>query len=191
MPILAEETSLFPDTLLENTDELFGNAALGHCERNWWVVYTKARQEKALARELLIYGIPFYLPLVPKDNVIRGRRVRSRLPLFTGYVFLYADESERGHSLTTNRISYTLRVKDHERLQRDLQQINRLIIADAPLTVERRLMPGQRVRIKNGPFLGIEGTLISRRGRTKLLLSISFLGQGASVEIDDFLLEPI
>jgi len=33
--------------------------------------------------------------------------------------------------------------------------------------------------------------VLVRRGETRLLVSINFLQQGASVEIDDFQLEPI
>ena len=59
MPILGEESSLYPETLL---DEPVGEPL----PRLWWVLYTRARQEKALARDLLAYQIPFYLPLVKK-----------------------------------------------------------------------------------------------------------------------------
>jgi len=59
MPVLAKETCLFPETLLESCDS---SAA----ESQWMVVYTKPRQEKSLARELLRQTVPFYLPLVKK-----------------------------------------------------------------------------------------------------------------------------
>jgi hypothetical protein len=37
----------------------------------------------------------------------------------------------------------------------------------------------------------LEGTVLVRRGKTRLIVSITFLQQGASVEVDDFNLEPI
>ena len=51
--------------------------------------------------------------------------------------------------------------------------------------------PGDRVRVRRGPLAGVEGTVLTRRGRKRLLVSVDFLQQGASVEIEDFLLEPI
>jgi hypothetical protein len=33
--------------------------------------------------------------------------------------------------------------------------------------------------------------VLSRRGQTRLVIAVNFLQQGASVEIDDFLLDPI
>lgn len=190
MPILAKEPSVYPETLLDDDgDRVLEGTGCG--ERQWWLVYTKVKQEKALARQLLTYEVPFYLPLVTRDHLYRGRRIRSHLPLFAGYLFLYADEYERGISLSTNRIAHSLSVADPDGLRHDLQQVNRLIESNAPLTVERRLVPGQSVRIRTGPFAGITGTLTSRRADTKLLVAIEFIGQGVSVEINDFQIEPL
>jgi transcriptional antiterminator RfaH len=184
MPILREEPSMYPETLLDA-------APSDVAGRRWLAVYTKARQEKSLARELLKYGIPFYLPLVRKAAISRGRKRVSLSPLFGGYVFLFASEEERVRSLTTNRISRILAVDDAEQLAFDLRQLRQLIVAGAPLTVESRLGPGQRVRVRRGPFAGLEGTVLKRRGQMRLLVSINFLQQGASVEIEDFLLDPV
>ena len=109
MPILAEEPCLFPDDLFQEPtdgDQPDGPAS----ERVWWVIYTKSRQEKSLARDLRGYRIPFYLPLVPRDHLIRGRRVHAHIPVFPGYVFLFGSPDERVDALTTNRISRILPV---------------------------------------------------------------------------------
>jgi transcriptional antiterminator RfaH len=182
MPILEEETSIFPETLLSDAPETW---------RQWFALYTKARQEKALARELLKYRIPFYLPLVKKTSIARGRKRTSLMPLFGGYLFLFASEEERVRTLTTNRVSRVLSVEDPEQLVFDLAQLHQLIAAGAPLTVESRLSPGRRVRVRQGAFAGLEGTVLKRRAETRLLVSVNFLQKGASVEIDDFLLEPL
>ena len=184
MPILGEEPVLYPEMLLDET-------VSEPSERRWWVLYTKARQEKAISRELLAYQVPFYLPLVKKTSASRGRRITSHIPLFAGYVFLYGTEEERIRSLTTNRVSRILWVDDPERLVLDLRQLRHLITSNAPLTIESRLVPGNRVRVRHGPFAGLEGTVLTRRGKTRPLVSINFLQQGASIEIEDFLLEPI
>jgi len=184
MPILKEEPSLYPETLLDD-------APLDMAGRHWFALYTKARQEKSLARELLKHRIPFYLPLVKKTNVSRGRTRISQMPLFGGYVFLFGADEERVRCLATNRISRVLVVEQPEQLVFDLRQFRRLIAANAPLTIESRLAPGRRVRVRQGAFAGLEGTVLKRRGETRLLVAINFLQKGASVEIDDFLLEPL
>ena len=186
------ELSLYPEDLLEPID---GRQVEGiedqETVRRWWVVYTKSRQEKTLARSLLGYEIPFYLPLVEKTTVYRRSRLTSQVPLFAGYLFMYGTPEERVVSLTTNRISRTIEVPEPDGLRFDLRQIFELIASGAPLTVENRLQPGARVRVRHGSLGGLEGTVVVRRGRTRLLVYVDFLQQGASVEIDDFMLEPI
>jgi len=186
MPILEREVSVFPENLLERPTE--GDTGES---RLWWAVFTKSRQEKALARDLLAREIPFYLPLVANDRYIRGRRVQAHLPVFSGYVFLYGDDTERYQSLTTNRVSRVLPVADGEQLRHDLRQVHHLIESNAPMTLERRLRPGQFARIKNGPMRGLEGIITERRGRRLLLVAVHFLQTGVSIEIDDFMVEAV
>jgi transcription antitermination factor NusG len=184
MPVLAKEKCRFPESLLDSADAP-GDGA------HWMVLYTKPRQEKSLARDLLRQEIPFYLPLVKKTLHYGRRRVASFAPLFDGYLFMLGSERERTISLTTNRIVRVLPVNDGERLIADLRQIERLIEANVPLTVESRLRAGMHVRVRSGLMAGVEGVVLRRRGETRLLVSVNFLQQGASVEIEDFRLEPL
>jgi transcriptional antiterminator RfaH len=184
MPALALEKSQYPSNLLDGF-------ARGDEERKWWAVYTKARQEKAMVRQLLAQQVPCYLPLVEKSQILRGRRARSYQPVFGGYVFLFGNDDERVKTLQTNRVSQMLPVFDGREFCEDLRRVRDLIAINAPLTVESRLEPGQAVRIKSGPFTGIEGTIIQRRNSTRLLIAVKYLQQGVSVQIDDFLVEPI
>lgn len=184
MPILAPEPSLFPETLLDEPlpDET---------QRHWWAVYTRARQEKSLARQLRAMAVPHYLPLVPKVSLIGSRRVKSLLPLFSSYLFMYASEQERIEALATRRIAQLHPAPEDRALVRDLRNVRMLIASGAPLTVESRLEAGQRVRVKNGALMGLEGTIIARRGEDRLLVAIEFLQQGVSVLIHDYQVEPI
>jgi transcription antitermination factor NusG len=185
MPILEKETDLYPANLL---DEL---ATAGNKSRRWLAAYTKSRQEKALARQLEAMNVPFYLPLVPHVSVIRGRRVKSLLPLFMSYVFVFADEDERILTLSTQRITQLHCAHDSALMTTDLKNIRVLIESGTPLTVESRLEPGWRVRVKSGALMGMEGTVVCRRGCERLLVAVEFLQQGVSVEISDFQVEPL
>src|SRR5215831_5930814 len=116
MPFLAAEPQIFPEHLFEPSQALA-------TERSWWVLYTKPRQEKSLARQLVVSGIPFYLPLFSKRLRIRNRLFVSHLPLFSGYVFLLATGEERVAALATKRIVRPIRVADQSRMWADLAQI--------------------------------------------------------------------
>jgi transcriptional antiterminator RfaH len=66
-----------------------------------------------------------------------------------------------------------------------------LIALDAPLTLEARIEPGRRVRVRSGPMTGLEGLVVKRRGKDWLVVAVEFLGQGASVLLEDFQVEPL
>lgn len=196
MPILPTSVSAFPDDLLcgfSVTDDLPATTVETPllCGRRWWALYTKPQQEKRLAGQLLARKVPFYLPLLPKRNLIRAKVVHSYVPLFSGYVFLYADEQERVLALKTNRVVTVLSVPDPQQLYHDLRCVQQLIESGHALTIEKRLSPGQRVRVRRGPFAGLEGRILKRRRASRLIVAVNFLKQGASVAIDDFLVEPI
>jgi transcriptional antiterminator RfaH len=184
MPILAAETSLFPGNLLDDFVQPEG-------DRRWWAIYTKSRQEKSLARQLLEMEVPFYLPLIPRVTNVGGRRTKSLLPLFGGYLFLYGNDEERVQALTTNRVAQAWAATEVEGMTRDLRQIQTLIASGVPLTTEGRLHAGQRVRVKSGSLMGLEGVIQSRRGEDRLLVAVQFLQQGVSIQINDYQLEPI
>jgi transcription antitermination factor NusG len=179
MPILQREPDLFPAGLFG------GDSAGGGSGRLWSVLHTKARQEKSLARDLHRRSVPFYLPLVPRRSLMRGRAMTSYVPLFPGYVFLLADQPERLAALTTNRVVRALPVPNQERLWQDLRQVQRLIASNQPLTLEAALVPGATVEITAGPLAGLKGKI--RRGASgcRFVVEVDFIQQGASVLVDE------
>jgi transcription antitermination factor NusG len=157
----------------------------------WWLCRTKARQEKVVARQLLARKVPFYLPLVRKTSLTRGRPRVALLPLFAGYVFLYGSQSSRSAALQTNRVAQLLPVRQGAQLRRDLLQVSKLIAHEAPIMPYEKLAIGDPVRVKSGIFAGLEGTVIRRHGKTQLAIAVNCLQKGALLEIKDYMLEPI
>lgn len=155
----------------------------------WWVLHTRARNEKALSRELTKANIQFFLPLVVHRRTYAGRVRRVTIPLFPGYVFLCGRPEDRVVALRTNRIAHTLEVPDQDKLRRDLRQIQRVVESDLPIDLYPRLKTGSRCRIVRGTLAGLEGIVLKRRGPWRVYLSVQFLGQSAEVEIDPMLLE--
>jgi transcription antitermination factor NusG len=143
-------------------------------------------------RRLRSLGIAHYGPMIKKKNLSPTGRVRmSYIPLFGGYVFLCGDEAARYRAMTTNCISRCLDVDDGEQLFHDLRQVHRLIQSDTPMTPESRIQPGTPVRIRSGSLAGMEGIVVKRRGMDRLLVVVKFLQQGASIQLEDFQVEPI
>jgi transcriptional antiterminator RfaH len=182
MPLLGLEPSVYPDDLLDG-------AAPGHGD-SWWVLHTRPRAEKALARGLYRLKQTFFLPLYKKQWRGNGRLVTSHLPLFPAYVFLRGDGDARLAALQTNHVARTLDVLDGGALRADLARVHELIRKGLPLTPEERLQPGSPVTITAGPLAGLEGKVLRRDKRTRFVVEVHFIQRGASVEVEGWLLEP-
>jgi transcription antitermination factor NusG len=183
MPLLQKETDLFPSDLLDDPTR-----------RNspWWAMYTFARQEKKLMRSLVELDVPFYSPTISRRyRAPNGRLRTSYEPLFSNYVFVCGEESERYKAVCTGSISRWMEVPSPGELVEDLSQLHRLISTNAPMAPERKIEAGNRVRVKNGPFKGFEGTVIRRENEIRLLIHVRYMGQGASVALDDCQLDLI
>ena len=186
MPILAQETDIYPENLFEVAGQETDPAVY------WWALYTLPRREKELMRRLLALEVPFYCPIIPKRNRSPAGRVRtSYVPLFHNYVFIHADEMQRYRAVSTGCVSKQIHVVDGAELTNDLRQIHRLIQTGAPLTLEARMQAGEHVRVRSGPFRDYEGTVLRREGERRLLVAVNFLQQGASILLDDFQVEII
>jgi len=157
----------------------------------WWVAHTKARNEKALAWCLAGWDIPYFLPLREKTTIRSGRRFKSLLPLFSGYLFFAGSSEQRLQALTTNRIAQVIEVVDQAGLVRQLSQIHRALDSGLSLDPHPRLKSGDGCRVTAGPLMGMEGIVVRKKSITRLLLEVEILGQAAAVEIDSELLEPI
>jgi len=157
----------------------------------WWVAHTRSRNEKALAWDNVHKNISYFLPMNWKVRRSRGRKMRSLLPLFSGYLFFCGDERDRLEVLRTNRVANVLEVKDQTRLVNELSQIELAIRAGVLLRPHKYLKAGQRCRVLAGPLADLQGMIVTTRTDTRLVLQIDMLGQATSVEIDVDLIEPI
>jgi len=157
----------------------------------WWVAHTKSRNEKALADDLAVKGISYFLPMSWKVRKIRGRTIKSLLPIFGGYLFFCGDERQRVETLKTNRVANLIDVRDQQRLVDELSQIERAILSGANLSHHDYIKVGQRCKVIGGALAGLSGIVVKTKNDTRLVLQIDMLGQAASVEIDNDMIEAI
>jgi transcription antitermination factor NusG len=181
MPILPAEPDLFPPTLFGDTLSFPTDGRL------WRALHTKPRQEKSLARQLHQSQMAYYLPMIARPCLVRGRRVTSYVPLFPGYCFVLGNDQERIKALATGRVVRSLEVPDQGQLWDDLRQVNTLIRSGAPITPEGHMVPGTPVEIHTGALAGLHGVIIRRANQHRLVIQVDFLQRGASVELEDFM----
>jgi transcriptional antiterminator RfaH len=185
MPVLPLEPFLFPGDLLSSPAE----PACGPAR--WWVLHTRPRAEKALARNLFRRHISFFLPLYQRPLRTDGRTRIVHLPLFPGYCFLFGDEAARVTALTTNLVVRCLPVNDQGQLHADLSAVHQLVTTGEPLTPLARMRPGTRVEIIAGPLAGLRGKFIRQGKRTTFCVEVQLLQRGVAVEVETWMIQPL
>lgn len=190
MPVLSREPMVFPENLLDDC----GVAESSLSEAGpWWVLHTRPRAEKSLARLLLRQNVSYFLPVHERRRRIQRRLVCSYLPLFPGYVFLYGDDEARRIALATNLVANTLTVEDQQQLSEDLARVYGAIKSGMPLAPEERLQPGMPAEIVSGPLAGMRGRILRRQDSKilKFVIEVQLLQRGTSVEVDSSMVRPV
>lgn len=184
MPVLAREIFVYPEALFEEPE------AQKPVSGTWWVLHTKPRAEKALARRLLRWNIAFFLPLFEKCRRI-GATIRSvHLPLFPGYLFLCGDTDARITAFETDLVAQSLHVPDEKTLRQQLARVHRMMLANEPLHPEHHIGPGSLVEIVDGPLAGLSGKVIRRGKKLRFVVEVDLVQRGVSIELERWMFQP-
>lgn len=165
-------------------------ATARHDPPRWFVLHTRARQEKAVAHYLAQRGIEHFLPLSQQVRYYGRRKLRVELPVFPGYVFLRGSAEQAYEADRTRRLAQIIRVQDQQRLAWELANIRLALDREAVLEPYPHLKAGIRAEVRAGPMKGLQG-VVETRHADRLVLQVDMLGQAVSVEVDASLLEPL
>lgn len=152
----------------------------------WLVLRTRCRHENTVESDLQQRRIVTYLP---RRNVIRrwkDRKTVVEMPLFPGYVFVQPriDQYEKIRYIRGSCGLVLAGSKPAAMPERDLEAVRILVRSGAMLAVNPRLIPGQRVEVLAGPFMGIQGELIRVKSQERLVINAHLLSSSVSVEVD-------
>lgn len=167
-------------------------------EACWYAVYTKPRQERVAAENLERQDFDCFLPMAVNPYQRRTRRAAPRVePLFPRYLFInaVADQQSLGPVRSTRGVCTLVRfgMKLVTVPEAIVQMIRRRMNPDTGL-VELDpvpVVPGDRVKVFDGPFAGAEGILEACSGERRALLLMELLGRQTPVEVDRLLLQKI
>ncbi len=139
--------------------------------RHWYAMYTKPRSEFAAARQISSEGVEFYLPTVTVVKQWSDRKKKVTEPLFRSYIFVYCNEKERLRIVQKEAIVKTVSFRGKlsvipdwqiESLKKTLENADKFDLSDIPKV-------GQRVKVMEGPFAGVIGTVYERENNERYL----------------------
>ena len=160
-------------------------------DKPWYVLYTCPRHEKQVAAQIEKRSFSCFLPVYRSVRQWKDRRKELKLALFPGYVFVRMPLENKLQVLELpgvvrlvafNGQPATLSANEIETLR------NRL---SGALNVEPHpyLRKGRRVRVRSGAMQGLEGIIVRRKDRSRVVFSIDLIQRSVAVEVDEADLE--
>ncbi len=162
-----------------------GRIRPGEVDLQWYAAYTRSRHEKFVARHLEAKGVECFLPLYESMRRWKDRKKVVELALFPSYVFVRIDAQERLRVLEApgmvrlvsfNGVPAPLPPADIETLRRGLDELHA-----EPYPY---LKVGRQVRVERGPLAGMQGVLLRKKDRFRLIISIDLIMRSISAEVD-------
>lgn len=159
----------------------------------WFAAYTRHQHEKSVEQILRRKGFETFLPLYTATHRWKDRFKELALPLFPCYIFIRGQSERRLDLVTTPGLHSLVGFAGRASFipEAEIEAIRRVIELDVKVEPHPFLRSGDRVRIKSGPMEGIEGILVRKKGRSRLVLSIELLQNSAAVEVDSFVAERV
>jgi len=161
-------------------------------EPKWYAAYTKPRAEKKVFERLLRAGFEAYLPLRRVQKKWSDRLKWVEEPLIRSYIFVRITEREYYDVINTpGMVRYvTFEGKAASIPDKQIEALRLLLLEGAELEVSTEyFQPGQKITIRAGMLLGMQGELVEYRGRKKVLVRLGDTGQNLLVTVGLEMLE--
>lgn len=153
--------------------------------KKWYVIQTKPRSEKIVHRQILLKGVESYLPLIEQIKLWSDRKKKIQIPIFSGYVFVYADEYERIQAIqnTSGAIRYLFYEKKPAVInEKEMILIKQALLEPEKISIEdKKITKGDLIIVTKGPFKGMKGYVNDFRGKYKLTVNLEELSYSFSI----------
>jgi transcription antitermination factor NusG len=158
----------------------------------WYAAYTASCREKVVLEHLAVRDIESFLPLYRSIRKWKnGCHVELERPLFPGYVFVRMAAVERVRVLEVpSVISIVSRGRVPEAVQDETIAVLRAAVRLHQVKPHPYLAVGEQVFICAGPFAGLSGIMLRRKGALRVVISLDLIMRSVAVEIQRADLEP-
>lgn len=161
--------------------------------KQWYVFYTKSRQEKKVRDLLLRRGYEAYLPLQKVMRQWSDRKKKVEVPLFNSYIFVYDTEDKVPFIVQTPGIAWAIRHNDKPAILQanEMETIQRFLTSGLLLESQpyESLQTGDPVTVADGPLKGMLGHIMKTAEGEKFTVALESIGQALLVRIDPAILK--
>ena len=160
--------------------------------KEWYLLYCKRGEQQRAKAHLENQNVECFYPEIEVEKIIRGKKKAIKEPLFPCYMFVRFD-FEEGPTFTTVRstrgVSDFIRFGGEPKvLSGDLIYSLKLINEDCMKSknlVECLPEIGQKVSIKEGPFVGVDAIYKEADGEKRSILLITLINKKVEIKVDN------
>jgi transcription antitermination factor NusG len=160
---------------------------------NWYALYTCSRHEKCVAQQIEQRSISCFLPLYRAVRRWRDRRKEVELALFPGYVFVRLALQDRLRVLELPSVVRLVSFNGQPAVlpEAEIEQLRQRLSRGSCVQPHPYLRVGRRVRVCGGPMQGLEGIIVRRKDRCRVVFSLDLIMRSVAVEVDESDVEPV
>lgn len=152
----------------------------------WYALRTRSRHEKLVRDQLEKQGIEPLLPTVKRLSQWKDRKKEIEVPLFSGYCFVRFSQRDR---LPVQKVSGVVEVvgsgsRPESIPDEEIEALRTLMNSVLLYDPHPYLHEGMMVEVVRGPLQGVQGILLRKEKRHRLVIGVRLIQQAAAVEID-------
>mgnify|MGYP001800009007 CR=1 FL=1 len=162
--------------------------------KSWYVLSVRPGFEKRIESNLKKGGIEVYLPIRKVVRQWSDRKKKIIVPLFSGYLFCRVSNREKYQVLIVNGVSKFVCVDgtcQASVIPNEEIEMVRILEQGKPEISNEPFYEGEEIKIVNGPFNGMSGVLIMKKGTKRLLVNIISVGHSVTVDISPYEIEKV
>jgi len=159
----------------------------------WYAVHTKSRHEYKAHAGLIKKNLESFLPEMEVWSKRKDRKKKLSVPLFPGYLFVSAslDNETKLAVLKTSGVVQILGKKENSEPlpvpEEKILAIRRIMDKKVEMFSIQYPREGEPARILDGPFAGIEGTVIKSDLENELfVISIDLMQRSVAIKLEGF-----
>lgn len=183
-----ESVALGPVT--GSVDYSMGDPIVG---RSWYAVSVYPRHEKQVAQMCQARDVNYLLPLYSSLRRWKDRRKQLDMVLFPGYVFVNIAFSQRLRVLVLPGVARFVSFQGQPAVvpDREMRALGHGTASGLSIQPHPYLQKGRSVRVRSGPMAGVEGILVRRKDKFRVVISIDLIQRSVAAEVDEGDIEPL
>jgi len=154
-------------------------------EKKWFALYTKPRHEFKAEVQLNSVSVENYLPTYTKLKQWSDRKKKVTSPLFSGYIFIYANEKERILAVEQESIVRTVFFNGKPSAIPDweIESLRKMLTETPDVVISDRIETGMKVKIIDGPFRDVIGIVTAQQQESWLAVSVELIHRSVMVRL--------